>query len=153
MDRKPDHTMLKASTTMNFLCLWLWPQGHRNGWCSHEKKIWALTYQQSKYWFKRCIYYFEVPRVSNRLIIVKLIVSQRVVTFLSVYAPQSGLSDDLRTCFLISCMLWLPRSQHQISVPMCRLEQPCRLCRHWKQRSAWWDGRREPDVEGERTLE
>ena len=36
---------------------------------------------------------FEVLRVSDRIILVKLIVGQRVVTLLSVYAPQSCLSD------------------------------------------------------------
>ena len=30
---------------------------------------------------------FEVQRVSDRIILVKLIVGQRIVTFLSVYAP------------------------------------------------------------------
>ena len=65
---------------------------------------------------------FEVQRVSDRIILVKLIVGQRVVTFLSVYAPQSGLSDmdkDLffdqlgpvtaripRSEFLIPCGDW-----------------------------------------------
>ena len=34
---------------------------------------------------------FEVQRVSDRIVLVKLIVGQRVVTFLSVYGPQSGL--------------------------------------------------------------
>ena len=36
---------------------------------------------------------FRGERVSDRIILVKLIVGQRVVTLLSVYAPQSGLSD------------------------------------------------------------
>ena len=39
---------------------------------------------------------FEVQnlqKVSDRIILVKLTVGQLVVTFLSVYAPQSGLSD------------------------------------------------------------
>ena len=36
---------------------------------------------------------FEVQRVFDRIILVKLVVSQRVVTLLSVYAPQSALSD------------------------------------------------------------
>ena len=36
---------------------------------------------------------FEVKRVSDRIIMVKLIVGHRVLCFLSVYAPQSGLSD------------------------------------------------------------
>ena len=35
---------------------------------------------------------FQVQRISDRIILMKLIVGQRVVTFLSVYAPQSGLS-------------------------------------------------------------
>ena len=34
---------------------------------------------------------FEVQKVPNRIIIVKLIIGQCVVTVLSVYAPQSGL--------------------------------------------------------------
>ena len=38
---------------------------------------------------------FEVQRVFDRIILVKLIVGQCVVTFLSVYAPQSGLSDEV----------------------------------------------------------
>ena len=42
---------------------------------------------------------FEVQRVSDRIILVKLIVSQPVVTFLSVYAPHSGLSDEDKDLF------------------------------------------------------
>ena len=42
---------------------------------------------------------FEVQRVPHRIILVKLIVDQRVVTFLSVYAPQSGLSDEVEDLF------------------------------------------------------
>ena len=48
---------------------------------------------------------FEVQRVSDRIILAKLIVGQRVITFLSVYAPQSGLVMRLRTYSLISWML------------------------------------------------
>ena len=43
--------------------------------------------------------FFEVQRVSDRIILVKLIVGQRVVTFLSLYAPQSGLSDEVKDLF------------------------------------------------------
>ena len=45
---------------------------------------------------------FEVQRVSDTIILEKLIVGQRVVTFLSVYAPhcpQSGLSDEVKDLF------------------------------------------------------
>ena len=34
---------------------------------------------------------FEVKRVSDRIILVKIIVGQRVLCLLSVYAPQCGL--------------------------------------------------------------
>ena len=40
-----------------------------------------------------------MQRVSDRIILVKLIVGQRVVTFLSLYAPQSGLSDEVKDLF------------------------------------------------------
>ena len=42
---------------------------------------------------------FEVQRVSDRIILVKLIVGQHVVSYLSVYAPQSGLSDEVKDMF------------------------------------------------------
>ena len=38
-------------------------------------------------------------RDSNRISLVKLLVGQCVVTFLSVYAPQSGLSDEAMDLF------------------------------------------------------
>ena len=42
---------------------------------------------------------FDMQRVSDRIILGKLIVGQSVATFLSVYAPQSGLSDEVRDLF------------------------------------------------------
>ena len=42
---------------------------------------------------------FKLQRVSDRITLVKLIVSQRVVTFLSVYDPQSGLIDEIKDLF------------------------------------------------------
>ena len=45
---------------------------------------------------------FEVQRVSNRIILVKLIVGQYVNTILFVNAPQSGLVMRLRTYSLIA---------------------------------------------------
>ncbi|XP_014679155.1 PREDICTED: craniofacial development protein 2-like [Priapulus caudatus] len=36
---------------------------------------------------------FEVRRVSDRIILLRLVVGSSVLTFLSVYAPQVGLSD------------------------------------------------------------
>ena len=48
------------------------------------------------YWSEWTEKVFEVQSVSDRINLVKLIVGQRVVTFLSVYAPQSGLSDEVK---------------------------------------------------------
>ena len=48
---------------------------------------------------------FEVQRVSDRIILVKLILASVWFTVLSVYAPQSGVVMRLRTCSLISCVL------------------------------------------------
>ena len=81
---------------------------------------------------------FEVQRVSDRIILVKLIVGQRVVTFLSVYAPQSG--DEVKDLFFDQPHAVTARIPVRISDPMWRLERPCRPCRHWIQGSAWWDG-------------
>ena len=52
---------------------------------------------------------FVIQRVSDRIILVKLIVGQRVVTFLSVYAPQGGCAVTARipaSEFLIPCGDW-----------------------------------------------
>ena len=42
---------------------------------------------------------FEVKRVSDRIFLVKLIVSQLVVTILSVFTPQNSLSDEVKDLF------------------------------------------------------
>ena len=42
---------------------------------------------------------FEVKRISDQIILVKIIVSQRVLCLLSVYAPQCGLSDSVKDLF------------------------------------------------------
>ena len=60
---------------------------------------------------------FEVQRISDRIISVKLIVGQRVVTLLSVYAPQSSLSDIDKDLFfdkLRALTARIPRSEFLI---------------------------------------
>ena len=42
---------------------------------------------------------FKVKRVSIMIILVKIIVGQRVFCFLSVHAPQCGLSDAVKVLF------------------------------------------------------
>ena len=96
---------------------------------------------------------FEAQRVSDRIILVKLIVGQCVVTFLSVYAPQSGLSDEVKDLFLDQVRAVTAR------LPGYKFPIPCG---NWNSHvgtgyrevhSGMGYGRLEPDVEGERTLE
>ena len=55
-------------------------------WSENDKGTAGVGVFVAEEWIEKV---FEVQRVSDRIILVKLIVSQRVVTFLSVYAPQS----------------------------------------------------------------
>ena len=63
---------------------------------------------------------FEVQKVSDRIILMKLIVSQSVVTFLSVYAPQSGLSDEVKDLFFDQLCAVIARIPGSESVISCR---------------------------------
>ena len=104
-------------------------------WSGSDKGTAGVEVFVVKEWIEKN---FEVQRVSDRIILVKLIGGQRVVTFLSLYAPQSGLSDEVKDLFFDQ--LCAVTARIQISDPMWRFEQPCRLCRPWIQGSAWWDG-------------
>ena len=99
---------------------------------------------------------FEVQRVSNRIIFVKLVVDQHVVTFLSVYAPQSGLSDEVKDMFFDQLRAVTSR------IPASGFLIPCGNwngyvghagTRYWEVHGGMAYGRPEPDVEGERILE
>ena len=37
---------------------------------------------------------FDVKRVSDRIVLIKLVVGRSIVTVLSVYAPQAGFDDN-----------------------------------------------------------
>ena len=65
-------------------------------WLGNDKGTAGVGVFVAEEWIEKV---FEVQRVSDRIILVKLIVGQRVVTFLSVYAPQSGLSDEVKDLF------------------------------------------------------
>ena len=99
---------------------------------------------------------FEGQRVSDRIILVKLIVGQRVVTFLSVYAPQSGLSDEVKDLFFDQLRAVTAR------IPVSEFLIPCgdwnghvgRAGTGYREvHGGMGYGRPEPDVEGERILE
>ena len=71
-------------------------------WSVNNKGTAGVGVFVAKEWIEKA---FEVQRVSDRIILVKLIAGQRMVNVLSVYAPQSGLVMRLRTCSLISWVL------------------------------------------------
>ena len=94
--------------------------------------------------------------VSDRIILVKLIIGQRVVTFLSVYAPQSGLSDEVKDLFFDQLHAVTAR------IPASEFLIPCgdwnghvgRAGTGYREvHGGMGYGRPEPNVEGERILE
>ena len=66
-------------------------------WSGNDKGTAGVGVFVAEEWIEKV---FVVQRVSDRIILVKLIIGQRVVTFLSVYAPQSGLSDEIKDLFI-----------------------------------------------------
>ena len=119
-------------------------------WSGNDKGTAGVGVFVAEEWIEKG---FEVQRVSHRIILVKLIVGQCVVAFLSVYAPQSGLSDEVKDLFFDQL--------HAVTtkIPASELLIPCG---DWNGRAGigYWEvhggmgyGRPEPDVESERILE
>ena len=71
-------------------------------WSGKDKGIAGLGVFVAKEWIGKI---YEVQRVSDRIILVKLIVGQHTDTILCVNAPQSGLVMRLRAYSLISWVL------------------------------------------------
>ena len=97
-----------------------------------------------------------MQRVSDRIILVKLIVGQRVVTLLSVYAPQSGLSDVDKDLFfdqLRAVTARIPRSEFLIPCGDWNGHVGRAGTEYREVHGGMGCGRSEPDVEGERILE
>ena len=67
-------------------------------WSGNDKGTAGVGVFVAEEWIEKV---FEVHRVSDIILLVKLIVGQRVVTLLSVYAPQSGLSDVDKDLFVL----------------------------------------------------
>ena len=47
----------------------------------------------------------DVKRVSDRIMLIKLVVGKSIVTVLSVYAPQAGLHESVK-CFFYKNLQW-----------------------------------------------
>ena len=98
---------------------------------------------------------FEIQRVSDRIILVKLIVGQCVVTFLSVYAPQSGLSDEVKDLYfdqLRDVTAKIPASEFLIPCADWNGHVGRAGTGYGEVHGGMGYGRLEPDVEGERIL-
>ena len=87
---------------------------------------------------------------------MKLIVGQRVVTFLSVYAPQSGLSGEVKDLFfdqLRAVTARIPASEFLISCGDWNSHVGRAGTGYREVHGGMGYGRLEPDAEGERILE
>ena len=83
-------------------------------WTGNDKGTVGVGVLVAEEWIEKV---FEVQRVSNRIILVTLIVGQRMVSFLSVYAPQSGQSDEVEDLFfdqLCAVTARIPASEYLI---------------------------------------
>ncbi|RUS72507.1 hypothetical protein EGW08_019735 [Elysia chlorotica] len=123
-------------------------------WSGNDKGTAGVGVLVAEKWIEKV---FEVQRISSdRIILVKLIVGRCVCTILSVYAPQSGLCEEIKDQFfdqLRAVTVKIPGSEILI------------LCGDWnghvgsvgtgyrEVHGGMGYGRLEPDVEGERILE
>ena len=122
-------------------------------WSGNDKGTAGVGVCVAKEWIEKV---FEVQRVSDRIILVKLVVSQRVVTFLSVYAPQSGLSDEVKDLFfdqLCAVTARIPASEFLIPCGDWNGHVGRTGTGYREVHGGMGYGRPEPDVVGERTLE
>ena len=118
-------------------------------WSGNDKGTAGVGVFVAEKWIEKV---FEVQRVSDRIILVKLTVGQRVVTFLSVYAPQSGLSNEVKDLFfdqLHAVTARIPASEFLIPYE----DWNGHVGTGYREvHGGMGYGRPEPDVEGERIL-
>ena len=122
-------------------------------WSENDKGTTGVGVFVAEEWIEKV---FEVQRVSDRIILVKLIVGQHVVTFLSVYAPQSGLSDEVKDLFfdqLHAVTARIPGSEFLIPCGDWNGHVGHAGTGYKEVHGGMRYGRPKPDVEGERTLE
>ena len=122
-------------------------------WSGNDKGTAGVGVFVAEEWIEKV---FEVQRVCDRILLVKLIVGQRVVTLLSVYAPQSGLSDVDKDLFfdqLRAVTARIPRSELLIQCGDWNSHVGRAGTEYREVHGGMGYGRSEPDVEGERILE
>ena len=122
-------------------------------WSGNDKGTTDVGVFVAEEWIEKV---FEVQRVSDRIILAKFIVGQRVVTFLSVYAPQSGLSDEVKDLFfdqLHAVTARIPASEFLIPCGDWNGHVGRSGTGYREEHGGMGYGRPEPDVECERTLQ
>ena len=65
-------------------------------WCGNKEGQGGAGILLAEHWVDKV---FEVMRISDRIILLRLVIGKAVFTFLSVYAPQSGLPEAVKEHF------------------------------------------------------
>ena len=71
-------------------------------WVGNQKGNGGVGVMLAEKWIQKVIH---VNRVNDRLMLLKVLVGKRVVTIISTYAPQQGLSDDAKEKFYADLIL------------------------------------------------
>ena len=119
-------------------------------WSGNDKGTAGVGVFVAEEWIENVL---EVQRVSDRILLVSFIVGQRVVTLLSVYAPQSGLSDVDKDLFfdqLRAVTAGIPRPEILIPYGDWNGDVGRTDTEYKEVHGGMGYGRSEPDVEGER---
>ena len=70
--------------------------GYKLLWSGNEDGTNGVGFLLAEAWVDKV---FDVLRVSDRIMLIKIIVGEYVFTIQSVYAPQCGLDDSVKTEF------------------------------------------------------
>ena len=65
-------------------------------WVGNDKGMGGVGILSAEKWVEAI---FDIKHVSDRIMLIKLVVGKRIVTILSVYAPQAGLDDSVKDLF------------------------------------------------------
>ena len=122
-------------------------------WSGNNKGTAGVGVFVAEKWIEKV---FEVKRVSDQIILVKIIVGQRVLCLLSVYAPQCGLSDSVKDLFydqLRAVTAMIPASEFLIPCGDWNGHVGSTGSGYKEVHGGYGYGKPDPDSEGERILE
>ena len=96
-------------------------------WCGSKDGQGGTGIRFSENWVDKV---FQVLRISDRIILIKLVIRQVVFSFVSVYAPQTGLPESAKQPFYDQLQSapnnCLQYPSLRVSHSLRRLEWPCR---------------------------